>query len=133
VTEGLRVELRAGGRSPAQARQAVTGWLRRVCRRGELCEVTDDLVFAVSEAVTNCVDHAYRDGEPGPIRVEGSVVEEPDRSVTVAVSDDGAWAEPGEPGYRGRGLSMIRASVTSLAVDAGRTGTTLTMTQRLGC
>ena len=136
MTNGLRVVLRAGGRSPAQARQVLSRWLAAVCGRSAHCDLTDDLVFAVSEAVTNCVDHAYRDREPGDIRVEGSVsasVGEP-RAVTVEVSDDGAWIEPArDPGFRGRGLEMIRSSVSSLTMVAGRCGTTLTMTQQLGC
>ena len=136
MTEVLRLVLRAGGRPPAQARRAVTGWLAKVCGRAALCDVADDLVFAVSEAVTNCVDHAYRGRAPGDIRVEGSLSAPPGapRAVTVAVSDDGAWSEPDrDPGFRGRGLSMIRSSVTSLNLAAGRCGTTLTMTQQLGC
>ena len=136
MTNGLRVVLRAGGRSPAQARQVVSRWLAAVCGRSAACDLADDLVFAVSEAVTNCVDHAYRDRAPGDIRLEGdlSTPAGAPRTVTVAVSDDGAWEEPAEdPGFRGRGLSMIRSSVTSLNLVAGRCGTTLVMTQQLGC
>ena len=136
MTDGLRVVLRAGGRSPVQARQVVSRWLAAVCGRSAPCDLADDLVFAVSEAVTNCVDHAYRDRAPGDIRVEGelSAPAGAPRTVTVAVSDDGAWSEPDQdPGFRGRGLSMIRASVTSLNLVAGRCGTTLVMTQQLGC
>lgn len=136
MTDGLRVVLRAGGRTPAQARQVVSGWLAAVCGRSAPCDLADDLVFAVSEAVTNCVDHAYRDRDPGDIRLEGdlSAPAGAPRTVTMAVSDDGAWSEPDQdPGFRGRGLSMIRASVTSLNLVAGRCGTTLVMTQQLGC
>lgn len=136
MTDGLRVVLRAGGRTPALARQAVSRWLAAVCGRATPCDLAEDLVFAVSEAVTNCVDHAYRDRPPGDIRLEGDLSDAAGapRAVTVAVSDDGAWSEPDhDPGFRGRGLSMIRASVTSLNLVAGRCGTTLTMTQQLGC
>ncbi|MCO1658842.1 ATP-binding protein [Pseudonocardia humida] len=136
MTEGLRIVLRAGARSPAQARRVVSGWMARVCGRAAPCDLADDLVFAVSEAVTNCIDHAYRDRAPGEIRVEGSVSAPAGgpRAVTVAVSDDGAWVEPDhDPGFRGRGVEMIRASVSSLTMVAGRCGTTLTMTQQLGC
>jgi serine/threonine-protein kinase RsbW len=146
VSEALRVVLRAGGRSPAQARRVLSSWLARVCGRGTgpadaPDDATEDLVFAVSEAVTNCVDHAYRGGEPGAIRLVGRLDEDRDRDdgsssreVTVAVSDEGAWCEPtADPGHRGRGLSMMRASVTAFDLVVGRGGTTVTMTQRLSC
>ncbi len=149
MSDALRVVLRAGGRSPAQARRVLSSWLARVCGRGTgpahaaaaVDDATEDLVFAVSEAVTNCVDHAYRSGEPGAIRLVGHLDDDCDRDdggasreVTVAVSDEGAWCEPAtEPGHRGRGLSMMRASVTAFDLVSGVGGTTVTLTQRLSC
>lgn len=45
-----------------------------------------DLKCAVSEAVTNCIVHAYR-GERGPIYISVALYD--DRSVTVVVRDRG--------------------------------------------
>jgi anti-anti-sigma factor len=45
--------------------------------------------------------------------------------VSVRVVDGGSWREPGDPGHRGRGLSMIRAMARDVRVDAGPDGTSV--------
>ncbi len=46
-----------------------------------------DIRCAVSEAVTNCVVHAYKNGENGKIYINARVYS--DRTVTVEVTDKG--------------------------------------------
>lgn len=45
--------------APAQARQAISAWLRQVCGVMVLCDTLEDLVCEENEAITNCVEHAY--------------------------------------------------------------------------
>jgi two-component sensor histidine kinase len=53
--------------------------------------------IVVSEAVTNVVLHAYRDGESGRVRVQASLQ---DTLLTLVVADDGVgmMANPDSPG-----------------------------------
>ncbi len=92
-----------------------------------------DLKVAVSEAVSNAVLHAFRDGEPGTVTVTVDV--EPARNqVRVVVKDDGAGLAP-RPDSPGLGLGLPLISTLAEQVDI-RTppegvGTELCMTFRL--
>ena len=61
--------------------------------------------IVISEAVTNVVLHAYREGEPGPVRVEASVEA---GLLTLVVADEGVGMSPNpdSPGL-GVGLALI--------------------------
>ena len=61
--------------------------------------------IVVSEAVTNVVLHAYRDGESGRVRVSASLQ---DTVLTLVVADDGVGISPNpdSPGL-GVGLALI--------------------------
>lgn len=137
MAELLRLELTCEASSAARSRRAMRSWLRSVCGHGELCEPCDDLVFAVSEAVTNCIDHAYRGLAAGAVSVQGSLERPGDdagTAVVVHVADGGRWRTPRrEPGDRGRGLMMMRASVGEMDVQARPSGTTVTFRKRSAC
>jgi len=68
-----------------------------------------DIGLVVSEGVTNVVNHAYSDGEPGEVRVR---VELHAEEVEVVIEDDGQGMvpRPDSPGL-GLGLPLI-ASVS---------------------
>jgi anti-sigma regulatory factor (Ser/Thr protein kinase) len=104
----------------------------------------EDVVFAVSEAVSNCTEHAYPGGVPDPVVeidavVEPAPAEEDPRAtgaeheqrtgqrLTVEVRDHGTWrAVPPDPGHRGRGVRMMVALMNDVVIrrgDAGRPGT----------
>ena len=74
-----------------------------------------DIALAVSEAVTNAVIHAYRDGRPGEMRVVACA--EADRLVVV-VRDYGCGMSPhpNSPGL-GLGLSVIGRLATELNIE----------------
>ena len=86
-------------------------------------EDTGPIALAVSEAATNAVIHAYRDMEPGDIRVVAS--DETDRLVVV-VRDYGHGMMPrtDSPGL-GLGLPMISTMASDLQVEAAEGAGTL--------
>jgi anti-sigma regulatory factor (Ser/Thr protein kinase) len=107
-----RLELRTQA-TPA----AVPGVRRAVVDFAELhgIGVAPDIALAVSEAVTNAVLHAYRDGKPGDMRVVACA--EPNRLVVV-VRDYGCGMSPHpkSPGL-GLGLSVIGRLTTELNIE----------------
>jgi anti-sigma regulatory factor (Ser/Thr protein kinase) len=80
--------------------------------------------LAVTEAVSNAVRHAYRDGPAGEVRVRVTMLA---RAVEVAVEDDGLGLRPrhDSPGAH-LGLPMIGSLADDLEVHAGP-GTRLVM------
>lgn len=120
------------------ARTAAAGFLAAL--DPTLAELTD-IKTAVSEAVTNCIVHAYRDS-PGEIILDMSVYE--GGLVRLAVIDHGCGIadvrqamQPlfttGDPGERsGLGFSVMESFMDTLRVTShsGR-GTRVTMTKRI--
>jgi serine/threonine-protein kinase RsbW/stage II sporulation protein AB (anti-sigma F factor) len=112
ASEVERLELRLQA-TPA----AVPGVRRAVVDFAELhgIGVAPDIALAVSEAVTNAVLHAYRDGKAGDMRVVACA--EPKRLVVV-VRDYGCGMSPhpNSPGL-GLGLSVIGRLTTELNIE----------------
>jgi anti-sigma regulatory factor (Ser/Thr protein kinase) len=110
--ETERLELRTDA-TPA----AVPGVRRAVVDFAELhgVGVAPDVALAVSEAITNAVLHAYRDGDAGDVRVVACA--EPDRLVVV-VRDYGCGMKPNpeSPGL-GLGLAVIGRLATELNIE----------------
>ena len=103
-------------------------------------EELSDIKTAVSEAVTNCIVHAYPGGD-GKITLTCRVY--PDRNIELTVEDHGvgipdvtAARAPlfttGGQDRSGMGFTIMEKFMTSLQVESapGR-GTTVTMTRRL--
>ena len=103
-------------------------------------EELSDIKTAVSEAVTNCIVHAYPGGD-GTITLACRVY--PDRNIELTVEDHGvgipdvtAARAPlfttGGQDRSGMGFTIMEKFMTSLQVESapGR-GTTVTMTRRL--
>ena len=103
-------------------------------------EELSDIKTAVSEAVTNCIVHAYPGGD-GTITLTCRVY--PDRNIELTVEDHGvgipdvtAARAPllttGGQDRSGMGFTIMENFMTSLQVESalGR-GTTVTMTRRL--
>lgn len=141
----LNVELTAEPRSAARSRRATTDWLASVCGLSAYCDVGQDIVLAVNEAVSNGIEHAYPD-DTGVVTVCGRIQEaDPGRrvdgagacgefEVCIQVSDHGCWQTPAtDPGHRGRGLMMAEAAVDLLTIDTTHGGTVVTLHRRLGC
>ncbi|MHA6625172.1 ATP-binding protein [Pseudonocardia sichuanensis] len=96
-------------------------------------DVVIDLQLAVGEAVSNGIEHAYT-GE-GPRRDDGVGVEVElelrsaghGRVVAARVADRGRWRPvPADPGYRGRGLALIRKVSRDMRMRRTMRGTVVT-------
>jgi stage II sporulation protein AB (anti-sigma F factor) len=110
--ETERLELRTHA-TPA----AVPGMRRAVVDFAELhgVGIPPDVALAVSEAITNAVLHAYRDGDAGDVRVVACA--EPSRLVVV-VRDYGCGMKPhpDSPGL-GLGLAVIGRLAAELNIE----------------
>ena len=101
------------------ARDRVEAWLTR---QSWPAEESHDIVYAVSEAVTNVCEHAYHRQQVGTVEIEAHV-EHPTqqtRRVQVAVTDEGLWQQRAvRPFTRGRGLRVIRTLMEGVRLRRG--------------
>jgi anti-sigma regulatory factor (Ser/Thr protein kinase) len=98
----------------------------------------DDLVLAVSEAVSNSVEHGYLipadapeqpvSGKTVEVRGEVSVGADGSRHVEFVIRDRGTWIEP-TTGYtrRGQGIRLMRACTEEVTIKHGPAGTTVVL------
>ncbi len=91
----------------------------------------DDVIMAVSEAVTNVIDHAYPATRRGPVQVHGwcRAGSTPDsRRVTVTVTDRGDWGREHRTvdpaGHRGHGFAVMSGCTAEMHVQRSAGGTT---------
>ncbi|WP_410573454.1 ATP-binding protein [Amycolatopsis sp. cmx-4-61] len=104
-------------------REALARWLATLRLSAERRE---DIVLAGYEAMANSAEHAYPDGQAGPVDVRAEAL--PGR-VTVTVTDYGTWRPPASSnGLRGRGLLLIDTLADHCAQVHRDDGTTVTMT-----
>jgi serine/threonine-protein kinase RsbW len=138
AAENLHFELAPEMVAPSIARDRFDRWLRDL--RWPAAQ-REDIVLALSEAVSNSVEHGYRihAGAPRPelgrgtVGVRARVLAEANgtRRIALTVRDHGCWREPVAPArFRGHGLSIIRACADEFDIDGDETGTTLTLTTR---
>jgi anti-sigma regulatory factor (Ser/Thr protein kinase) len=90
---------------------------------------TDEILLAVTEAVTNAIEHGS--GCDGSKFVELRAWRH-DKSMTITVSDSGRWISPAAraPGahtHRGRGLMLIDAFADNVDIFRAADGTRITM------
>jgi anti-sigma regulatory factor (Ser/Thr protein kinase) len=117
VGERLELRLPASPRLVPRARQAVAGFAEE-----HGAARVPEIALAVSEAITNAVLHAYRDGASGVVRIVACA--EPERLVVV-VRDYGAGMSPrpDSPGL-GMGLSIIGRLTTRMRIERPADGGT---------
>jgi serine/threonine-protein kinase RsbW len=90
-------------------------------------ETLSDLKLALTEACTNSVRHAYREGRKGQVEIVYQI--EPDRLI-VEVTDEGTGFEPSSrPGggngglsEGGLGIAIIRAVADEVEIGAPASG-----------
>jgi serine/threonine-protein kinase RsbW len=88
-----------------------------------------DVVLASYEALANAAEHAY---PSGPGLVDLVAARTTDGRVLVTVSDHGRWRPPPcDPGFRGRGLTMIKELTLQVEIQQNQDGTTVHMEWKL--
>lgn len=118
----LRIEVPAVADRLAEIRRRLAGWLEPI-------GVSDigiaDIVLVVNEACTNCIEHAYRGIDAGPILVDAN---HDHGQIVVDIADHGVWQPPPTlPSTRGRGLPIMRAVSAGMDVKSSPEGTTVRM------
>jgi anti-sigma regulatory factor (Ser/Thr protein kinase) len=127
ITDGepFRWEGRASADRLTEVRRAIQEWARRAGLPADLIEA---LALASYEAMANVADHAYADGSPGTVSV---LVSASPKALDVLVADGGRWQAPdADPGFRGRGLLLIRGLAEDVTVTSTDQGTTVRMSWR---
>ena len=121
----LRREVRSG----AELRALRTDLGRWLTDLGADPDDIGGLQLAVTEAVSNSLEHGYRDA--GGTVVVDAVLDESGR-LRCTVRDQGRWREPpADPGYRGRGLVIISTQTDRYTIDRGSDGTVTVLERRL--
>ena len=129
----LRMALPADPIAISVARDGVRRWL--AAWAWPAYELVD-IVLAVSEAVTNAIEHAYLDQSPGVVEVRGGVEATPggQRRVTVIVRDHGRWRRaPTDDEHRHRGIPLMRGCMETVTIgqpDDDRVGTWVVLRSR---
>src|SRR4051794_8246560 len=100
----------------AVLRRAVTEYAEQVGVPGGRL---GDVRLAVSEAATNAVLHAYRDRDPGEIRVAAEVLDDGHLKITIEDDGFGPLPRPDSPGL-GLGLPTIASVADAVELSAGR-------------
>jgi serine phosphatase RsbU (regulator of sigma subunit)/anti-sigma regulatory factor (Ser/Thr protein kinase) len=126
----LRLSLHAEETSVLRVRRAFSNWLTAIDAD---VEGLDDLMLAVTETVTNAVEHAYPPGQRGIVEFTAGL--EQDGTLECLVADHGRWRppDPATP-YRGHGLMVAGQVVDQIKVSARRQegGTVVMLRHRLG-
>ena len=137
----VRIELAALSENESFARAAVAAFAAQL--NPTIAEL-DDLKTAVSEAVTNCVVHAYSSppataGKKNQIVIECKLY---NREIIITVTDFGIGIEniekAMEPFYTtkpddersGMGFTVMQTFMDDLAVKSGKSGTKVTMRKK---
>jgi serine/threonine-protein kinase RsbW len=126
----LFLALAADMRTAAEARRGIGAWL---AAHGWSPEAQEDLVLAVSEAVSNAVEHGYgvRAGATGRAGVVEIAAERLADRVEITVRDRGGWrAPPRLRSHRRHGIPIMRACAAECAIDGTPAGTTVVLRSR---
>ena len=131
----LHLTLTADWVAPSIARERVAGWLR--AHRWPPAQI-EELVLAVSEAVSNSVEHGYQvptgalqHSDTIHAQAQVTVADDGFRRAEFTVIDQGRWREPVHgAGNRGHGMLIMRTCTDGLTVQGTAAGTTVRMRSR---
>ncbi|WP_280249321.1 SpoIIE family protein phosphatase [Nocardia abscessus] len=122
----LRLDVPARADELAVLRRTLKGWMAAAAVPHDLAA---DLVAAANEACSNSIEHAYRNHADGRVRLSATCDID---TVVIVVTDTGDWKpRASDPGYRGRGIDMMRALTEELDIDHSGPGTTVRMSVTL--
>ena len=117
--EGVHLRIDAEPRTLSRVRRSLHRWLSV---NGVPRPISEEIVLASTEAVTNSIRHAYGPGD-GWVEIQARL---DDGHVDVEVRDGGKW-RPLRGGDGGRGLGMIHACMPEVTIERGGSGTTVRM------
>lgn len=122
ATSAVRLRLMAVAENVMLVRQAVDGAARQI---GASEDVINDLKLAVTEACSNVVKYAYRDGI-GEMEI---CVDRGEAGFVVIVRDRGSWLERASEngGAGGLGIPLMEAVTRSCNIESDGQGTTVTL------
>lgn len=109
--EDLDLQLTATRESLQQVNAAFGAWLAAI---GPSAGDRFALELAVTEAVTNVIEHAYPAGRPGVLNLTASVL--PTGGISVRIGDEGRWQAPPQATTGGRGLLLMSQVVDEAEV-----------------
>lgn len=133
----MSIKFQSRSANEAFARQAVAAFAAQL---DPTIEEINDIKTAVSEAVTNCIVHAYKD-VPGYITVSAKLYD--DGEIRIVVRDKGCGIadiqqarQPmfttGDAGRSGMGFTIMESFMDRLRVRSREgIGTQVTMTKRI--
>lgn len=122
ATPPLEFEFPAQAQHLAYVRHTVTEWLDGI---GVSEQLAADILLVVVEACSNSIEHAYRNQDPGIVRVSA---QREGNAVCITIDDHGHWkAELIQERNRGRGMPLMRAMSTRFELSTGPSGTTVSM------
>lgn len=109
--------LAARPQSAGVARARTRAWLEAIrCPQ----PIGDDIVYAVNEAVSNAIEHAYPIPPPtGTVRLTLRALHNPagNRRIRAEIRDHGRWRPPpADPEGRGRGIPLMQALMAEFVV-----------------
>jgi serine phosphatase RsbU (regulator of sigma subunit)/anti-sigma regulatory factor (Ser/Thr protein kinase) len=107
-----------------QLRRELRAWSARA---GLDPTTTGDLLLATGEACANAIEHAYLGDRPAELELD--VALDNGSGLVARVTDTGRWRDRAHDfPYRGRGLTLIRATMPEVSIEQLPTGgTTVTM------
>jgi anti-sigma regulatory factor (Ser/Thr protein kinase) len=117
----------ADAATAARWRRTLRRWLREATDVS--ADVGEGIVLGASEALANCVEHAYcTHRTTGTMRLRASY-DPAARSIRVCVSDRGTWhrpliRKPGDP-RASRGIMLMHALADHCTINAHPGGTTV--------
>ncbi len=87
------------------------------------------ILVALGEAVANAIEHAYRDADPGPIRLE---LTDEGKHFVLCVEDFGRWRPFVRREERGRGIEMMHAFMDRVQIQSTRASTRIVLKAAYG-
>ncbi len=103
-------------------RRRLRAWLSRYGFEA----AASDIVLAVSEALNNAIEHAYRE-VVGTVRLRVAADE---NLLRIEISDRGRWFDSEPNDERGRGILLMNSLMDSVQIESNGSGTTVTLERR---
>lgn len=130
VPGALQIRLPAVAEASGLFRDRVRSWLDDLQWPAE---ERDDVIAAVCEGVENVIGHAYHARQLADVILTATVERAPKgmRRAVLAIVDHGRWRPaPADPGNRGHGFTLMRASMASVRTILTAGGTRVEMRSR---